>query len=117
MSDAVTHGSADYLTAGMVVDEPVLVAERDLRHEPENAAQSEPAADPLDVDGRPPNNADGAVAVGRQGSRSRLIPSLRDTVFRRLLVIADLLAAAAGLGLLGLLMGRGCPPSAWPPCR
>ena len=63
------------------------------------------------VNGASATNANGTLAVGGPAARaaattSRIpfragIPSLRDTVFRRLLAIADLAAAAGGLSIIG----------------
>jgi exopolysaccharide biosynthesis polyprenyl glycosylphosphotransferase len=47
------------------------------------------------------------------GSTSRVLPSLRDTVFRRLLAIADILAAAGALGAVALTTGRAVRASAF----
>jgi hypothetical protein len=37
----------------------------------------------------------------------RIAPSVRDAIFRRLLAIADITAAAGGLAIIGLTTGRG----------
>lgn len=108
MSDAATRDTPGArVTAEIAIDETSLAgAPKSAR----SAANGSPNG--FDFSGLQTGNtlgdgADGSVAAARQISQNRLTPSLRDAVFRRLLVIADLLAAAAGLGLLGLLTGRG----------
>lgn len=89
MSDAATRGRrARRPTTEVVVDQAASAGKRNGDHQ----------------------RADGSFPVGRQGSHTPLIPSLRDAVFRRLLAIADLAAAAAGLGVIGVLTGRGVNP-------
>ena len=56
-----------------------------------------------------PDGADGR-ARGTAASETIIRPARRDAVFRRLLAVADMLAAVGGLLVLGIFMRRGVPP-------
>ncbi len=61
-----------------------------------------------EIDNIPLSSASEArLGASRTSAIGRLLPSLRDAVFRRLLALADLTAAAGGLALVGLFTGRG----------
>jgi exopolysaccharide biosynthesis polyprenyl glycosylphosphotransferase len=78
-----------------------------------------PADEKLDTAPRPdpaPQPSDGALAVATpivQTAAPRhpvlLPPSTRDSMFRWLLALADLAAAAGGMAIIGALTGRGFP--------
>jgi exopolysaccharide biosynthesis polyprenyl glycosylphosphotransferase len=93
-------------------------AELARAHIPDRARLSEPDS----RDGGPVNGDNGAAvlavsanAVAASGElvtrpapmRSRVRPSFRDAVFRRLLVLADIAAAAGGLGVLAAAARHG----------
>ena len=56
--------------------------------------------------------AEGADVRKRDVATPRAVirPVRRDTVFRRLLAVADMLAAVGGLLVLGMFTRRGVPP-------
>ena len=108
MSDVRTRWGADYQDGG-----PVAIPGADTPRELDGVTVVDPGI--ASGNGRGPSaglaasGSGGPLPVAPPVTRPtvRAMPSRRDALFRRVLAIADLAAAAGGLAIVGLITGRG----------